>query len=81
MPSRKKTSRTTRRRTPKTDRSDLRVGLVGTGFMGRAHANAWRSAGTFFEDPTLMHVSRGLSGTRPLRFNCTPEVTKLVLRV
>ena len=38
------------------------------------------SAGTFFEDPTLMHVSRGLSGTRPLRFNCTPELTKLILR-
>lgn len=38
------------------------------------------SAGTFYEDPTLMHVSRGVSGTRPLRFNCAPEITKLVLR-
>ena len=38
------------------------------------------SAGTFYEDPTLLHVSRGISGTRPLRFNCAPEITKLVLR-
>ena len=37
-------------------------------------------AGTFFSEPTLMHVSRGLCGTRPLRFNCAPELAKLVLR-
>ncbi|MCP4012750.1 MAG: Gfo/Idh/MocA family oxidoreductase, partial [Phycisphaeraceae bacterium] len=63
MPSRKKSSRTTRRRTPKIDRSDLRVGLVGTGFMGRAHANAWRSAGTFFDLPRPL-VMQAASGTR-----------------
>ena len=61
MPSRKKTSRKTGRRTRKTDRSDLRVGLVGTGFMGRAHANAWRSAGTFFDlpRPVVMQAASG----------------------
>lgn len=37
-------------------------------------------AGTFYEDPTLMHVSRGVAGTRPLRFNCPPELTKLTLQ-
>jgi predicted dehydrogenase len=26
----------------------IRVGLVGTGFMGRTHSNAWRQAGIFF---------------------------------
>lgn len=36
--------------------------------------------GTFYEAPTLLHVSRGLSGQYPLRWNCKPEVTKLVLR-
>ncbi|MCS6977147.1 MAG: metallophosphoesterase [Gemmatales bacterium] len=36
--------------------------------------------GTFFEPPTLLHVSRGLAGTYPLRWNCRPEVTRLVLR-
>lgn len=37
------------------------------------------AAGTFYEEPTLLHVSRGLSGTRPLRFNCPPELARLVL--
>ena len=36
--------------------------------------------GVFAEGPTLLHVSRGLSGEHPLRYNCRPEVTKLVLR-
>jgi predicted MPP superfamily phosphohydrolase len=35
--------------------------------------------GTFYEHPTLMHVSRGISGTRQLRLNCPPELTKLIL--
>lgn len=38
------------------------------------------SSGVFWEDPTLLHVSRGLSGRHPLRFGCLPEITKLVLR-
>ena len=29
----------------------LRVGLVGTGFMGRTHSNAYRQAGVFFDLP------------------------------
>jgi predicted MPP superfamily phosphohydrolase len=36
--------------------------------------------GTFAEGPTLLHVSRGLSGEHPLRFGCRPEVTLLTLR-
>jgi predicted MPP superfamily phosphohydrolase len=36
--------------------------------------------GTFDETPTLMHVSRGLGGTYPLRYNCRPEVTRITLR-
>ncbi|MCA9214786.1 MAG: metallophosphoesterase [Planctomycetales bacterium] len=38
------------------------------------------ASGTFYETPTLMHVSRGLSGCRLLRFNCRPEMTQIVLR-
>jgi predicted MPP superfamily phosphohydrolase len=38
------------------------------------------AAGTFWEPPTLLHVSRGLSGRHPLRIRCRPEVTALVLR-
>jgi uncharacterized protein len=38
------------------------------------------AAGTFHEPPTVMHVSRGLSGLHTLRWNCPPELSKLVLR-
>lgn len=31
--------------------SPLRVALIGTGFMGRAHAHAWRTAPRFFDLP------------------------------
>lgn len=36
--------------------------------------------GVFDEAPTLLHVSRGLSGDYPLRYLCRPEVTLLTLR-
>jgi hypothetical protein len=38
------------------------------------------AGGPFWEDPTLLYVSRGISGLHPLRWNCPPELTKLVLR-
>ena len=38
------------------------------------------AGGTFWRAPTLMHVSRGLSGRHPLRINCPPEITRLTLR-
>ncbi|MGE0760770.1 MAG: metallophosphoesterase [Pirellulaceae bacterium] len=38
------------------------------------------ACGMFWEPPTLMHVSRGISGLDPLRFFCPPELTKLDLR-
>jgi predicted MPP superfamily phosphohydrolase len=38
------------------------------------------ASGVFYEAPTLMHVSRGLSGLEPIRINCAPELAKLTLR-
>lgn len=38
------------------------------------------AAGLFWESPTLLHVSRGVSGKQPVRYRCRPELTKLVLR-
>jgi predicted MPP superfamily phosphohydrolase len=38
------------------------------------------SHGEFYSDPTLLHVSRGVGGRHPLRWNCRPEITKLVIR-
>ena len=29
----------------------LRIGLIGSKFMGRAHSNAWKKAGLFFPVP------------------------------
>jgi predicted MPP superfamily phosphohydrolase len=37
------------------------------------------AGGAFWAEPTLLYVSRGLSGRRPLRFNCPPELTRLIL--
>ncbi len=38
------------------------------------------ASGTIYEEPTVLHVSRGLSAEIPLRINCRPEITQLVLR-
>ncbi|WP_397571823.1 metallophosphoesterase [Schlesneria sp. T3-172] len=38
------------------------------------------ASGVFWIDPTLMYVSRGISGREPVRYNCVPELTKLVLK-
>lgn len=38
------------------------------------------ASGTFYESPTVLHVSRGLSSKLPLRVFCPPELTTLVLR-
>ncbi len=51
----------------------IRFPIVGPVFSP-SHFGVRYSAGTFYESPTLMHVSRGLSGTRPLRFDCPPEL-------
>jgi predicted MPP superfamily phosphohydrolase len=38
------------------------------------------ASGVFAEGNTIMHVSRGLSGEHPYRWNCPPELAKLVLK-
>lgn len=38
------------------------------------------ASGTFWESPTLMHVSRGIGAKHPLRINCPPDVSLLLLR-
>lgn len=46
----------------------IRVGLVGTKFMGRAHSNAWSAAGRFFDLPRPVEMrivaGRDLAATR-----------------
>ena len=38
------------------------------------------AAGAFYRDPTLLVVTRGLSGRHPLRWLCRPELTRIVLQ-
>lgn len=49
--------------------------IVSPSYYGTRYAG-----GMFYSSPTLMHVSRGVSGTNPLRWNCPPEITQIVLR-
>lgn len=37
-------------------RRPLRVGLIGYNFMGKAHSNAWRQAGRFFDLPVEVEL-------------------------
>jgi predicted MPP superfamily phosphohydrolase len=57
----------------------IRLPLLGSVFVPSRYGRRY-DCGTFHEPPTLLHVSRGLSGEQPLRYNCRPEVTLLVLR-
>jgi uncharacterized protein len=49
--------------------------IIAPSWYGSRYASGW-----FEKKPTLMHVSRGLSGTHPIRFACTPEVTLCILK-
>ena len=57
----------------------IRLPLLGSIFVPSRYGRRF-DAGTFEEPPTVLHVSRGLAGQHPLRINCRPEVTRLVLR-
>lgn len=57
----------------------VRLPIIGPVFMPSRFGRRF-DAGAFQLGPTLLHVSRGVSGKHPFRFGCRPEVTKLVLR-
>lgn len=57
----------------------VRFPVLGSVFVPSRYGRRY-DCGTFDEPPTLLHVSRGLGGDHPLRYNCRPEVTKLILR-
>lgn len=57
----------------------IRPPLIGPIFAPSWHGVKYAS-GTFYAQPTLMHVSRGISSELPVRFNCRPELTKIILR-
>jgi predicted MPP superfamily phosphohydrolase len=57
----------------------IRLPLVGSIFVPSWYGRKY-DCGTFDESPTVLHVSRGLAGQHPLRYNCRPEVTWLELK-
>jgi predicted MPP superfamily phosphohydrolase len=58
----------------------IRIPLIGPIFSPCRHGvkYAW---GLYDAPPTLLHVTRGVSGQFPVRMNCPPELVHLVLRV
>lgn len=57
----------------------IRFPLIGSVFVPSRYSRRY-DCGSFHEPPTLMHVSRGLAGQHPLRYNCRPEATLIVLK-
>jgi hypothetical protein len=57
----------------------VRLPVLGPVFAPSACGVRYAS-GAFWEPPTLLYVSRGLSGEHPLRYRCLPELTALVLQ-
>ncbi len=57
----------------------IRFPVIGPVLTPSLHGTKYAS-GVFYEAPTLMHVSRGISGLDPIRLNCPPELAKLTLR-
>ncbi|MBN1908595.1 MAG: metallophosphoesterase [Pirellulales bacterium] len=57
----------------------IRLPLIGPIVAPSSQGVRHAASGTFYRPPTILHVSRGLSGQLPLRLNCPPEVTRLVL--
>jgi len=57
----------------------IRLPGVGPLFVPSRYSRRY-DCGQFAAGPTVMSVSRGLAGREPLRFNCRPEVTRLILR-
>ncbi len=57
----------------------IRLPVIGPVYCP-SRFGCYYAEGLFHESPTLLHVSRGLSGRHPLRYGCLPEITKLLLR-
>jgi predicted MPP superfamily phosphohydrolase len=57
----------------------VRLPVIGSIFVPSRRGRRY-DMGTFAAGPTVMHVSRGLSGKEPLRFRCHPQVTWITLR-
>jgi predicted MPP superfamily phosphohydrolase len=57
----------------------IRLPVIGA-LVGESRYGVKYCGSLYYDCPTLLHVSRGLSGCQNLRINCRPELAKLVLR-
>jgi uncharacterized protein len=57
----------------------IRIPGIGSVFVPSRFGGRY-DQGVFQDTPTVMHVSRGLAGTLPVRYFCRPEVTWLTLK-
>lgn len=57
----------------------IQLPVVGP-LIGQSRYGVRYCCDVFYVPPTLLHVSRGVSGLQNLRINCRPELTKLVLK-
>ena len=56
----------------------IRLPLIGP-IISPSRRGVRYASGVFHAPPTVMHVSRGVSGKYPIRLNCPPEIAKIVL--
>jgi len=56
----------------------IRLPLIGP-IVSPSHSGVQYASGLFHIPPTILNVSRGLSGELPLRMNCPPEIIRLTL--
>lgn len=57
----------------------IRLPLFGSLFVPSLYSRRF-DCGWFLEKPTLLHVTRGIAGKEPLRYNCRPEIARIILR-
>ncbi len=57
----------------------IRIPLLGP-LLTPSQKGIRYASGVFYAPPTIMHVTRGVSGEFPVRLNCPPEMAHLVLR-
>lgn len=57
----------------------IQLPVIGP-LIGQSRYGVRYACGVYHVPPTLLHVSRGVSGVQNLRLNCRPELAKLVLR-
>lgn len=56
----------------------FRLPILGP-LVAPSHHGVRYASGVFYDAPTVLHVGRGISAQQPVRLNCSPEITRLVL--